>query len=51
MFKRWRLDAFPGVNAAQLQSYLDEFCYRLNRRSARLGLSRRILNRCSHTRY
>lgn len=44
-FKRWQLDVFHGVSAAHLQSYLDEFCYRLNRREARLDLFRRILNR------
>jgi transposase-like protein len=45
-FKRWTLDAFHGVSAAHLQAYLDEFCYRLNRRSQRHDLFRRILNRC-----
>ena len=33
-FKRWQLDVFHGVSAAHLQSYLDEYCYRLNRRDA-----------------
>jgi len=45
-FKRWQLDVFHGVSAAHLQSYLDEFCYRLNRRDQRLDLFRRILDRC-----
>jgi transposase-like protein len=45
-FKRWTLDAFHGVSPAHLQAYLDEFCYRLNRRGQRLDLFRRILNRC-----
>ena len=45
-FKRWQLDVFHGVSAAHLQSYLDELCYRPNRRDARLDLFRRILNRC-----
>jgi ISXO2-like transposase domain len=45
-FKRWQLDVFHGVSAAHLQSYLDELCYRLNRRDARLDLFRRILDRC-----
>jgi transposase-like protein len=45
-FKRWQLDVFHGVSAAHLQSYLDEFCYRLNRRGDRHDLFRRILNRC-----
>lgn len=45
-FKRWTLDAFHGVSPAHLQAYLDEFCYRLNRRGQRHDLFRRILNRC-----
>ncbi len=45
-FKRWILDAFHGVSAKHLQSYLDEFCYRLNRRNQRTDLFRRVLNRC-----
>jgi len=34
-FKRWLLDIFHGVSPAHLQAYLDEFCYRLNRRGER----------------
>jgi transposase-like protein len=45
-FKRWLLDIFHGVSPSHLQAYLDEFCYRLNRRSQRQDLFRRILNRC-----
>lgn len=45
-FKRWIADVFHGVSPKHLQSYLDEFCYRLNRRYARTDLFRRILNRC-----
>lgn len=45
-FKRWILDVFHGVSPKHLQSYLDEFCYRLNRRHQRTDLFRRILNRC-----
>jgi transposase-like protein len=45
-FKRWILDVFHGVSPKHLQSYLDEFCYRLNRRYVRTDLFRRILNRC-----
>jgi len=45
-FKRWILDVFHGVSAKHLQAYLDEFCYRLNRRWQRKDLFRRILNRC-----
>ena len=44
--KRWLLDVFHGVSAKHLQSYLDEFCYRFNRRSERTDLFRRVLNRC-----
>lgn len=46
-FKRWVLDAFHGVSPKHLQAYMDEFCYRLNRRYVRTDLFRRILNRCS----
>jgi len=45
-FKRWQLDVFHGVSPQHLQSYLDEFCYRLNRRGERVDLFRRILDRC-----
>lgn len=45
-FKRWILDVFHGVSPKHLQSYLDEFCYRLNRRRVRTDLFRRVLNRC-----
>ncbi|MHB1412779.1 MAG: IS1595 family transposase [Thermoleophilia bacterium] len=46
-FKRWILDVFHGVSAKHLQSYLDEFCYRFNRRAQRTDLFRRVLNRCA----
>lgn len=45
-FKRWTLNTFHSVSAKHLQAYLDEFCYRLNRRWQRSDLFRRILNRC-----
>ena len=45
-FKRWTLDVFHGVSPKHLQAYLDEFCYRLNRRDEREDLFRRVLNRC-----
>ena len=45
-FKRWILDVFHGVSAKHLQAYLDEFCYRFNRRGQRTDLFRRVLNRC-----
>ncbi len=44
--KRWILDVFHGVSAKHLQSYLDEYCYRYNRRRQRTDLFRRVLNRC-----
>lgn len=47
-FKRWILDIFHGVSPKHLQAYLDEFCYRLNRRWHRSDLFRRVLNRCLH---
>ena len=45
-FKRWTLDIFHGVSPAHLQAYLDEYCYRLNRRRQREDILRRLLNRC-----
>jgi len=45
-FKRWVLDSFHSISAKHLQAYLDEFCYRLNRRWIRSDLFRRVLNRC-----
>ena len=45
-FKRWTLDIFHGVSARRLQAYLDELCYRLNRREKREDIFRRLLNRC-----
>jgi transposase-like protein len=45
-FKRWTLDVFHGVSPSHLQAYLDEFCYRLNRRGQREDIFRRLLNRC-----
>jgi hypothetical protein len=45
-FKRCALDIFHGVSPAHVQAYLDECCYRLNRRDKREGIFRRLLNRC-----
>jgi len=45
-FKRWTLDVFHGVSPRHLQAYLDELCYRLNRRERREDIFRRLLNRC-----
>ena len=44
--KRWTLDVFHGVSPRRLQAYLDELCYRLNRREKREDIFRRLLNRC-----
>jgi transposase-like protein len=46
-FKRWIVDIFHGVSAKHLQAYLDEFCYRLNRRWQRTDIFRHVLNRCA----
>lgn len=46
-FKRWVVDIFHGVSSKHLQAYLDEFCYRLNRRWQRTDIFRRVLNRCA----
>jgi len=46
-FKRWVVDIFHGVSIKHLQAYLDEFCYRLNRRWQRTDIFRRVLNRCA----
>ena len=45
-FKRWTLDVFHGVSPRHLQAYLNEYCYRLNRRGQREDIFRRLLNRC-----
>ena len=34
------------MSPAHLQAYLDEYCYRLNRREKREDIFRRLLNRC-----
>jgi len=46
-FKRWTLGIFGGVSQKHLPAYLDEYCYRLNRREQRADIFRRILNRCA----
>lgn len=37
---------FHGVSSKYLQEYLDEFCYRFNRRFWELELPLRLLNAC-----
>jgi transposase-like protein len=48
--KRFLLGTFHGVSAKYLQEYLDEFCYRFNRRTWEKQLPLRLLNLCvDHT--
>jgi transposase-like protein len=42
--KRFLLGTYHGVSADRLQSYLDEFCYRFNRRGWLLQIPQRLLN-------
>ena len=44
--KRFLLGTYHGVSHKYLQSYLDEFCYRFNRRSWELTLTSRLLMAC-----
>ena len=44
--KAFLLGTFHGVNKKHLQSYLDEFCYRFNRRWAENQLFDRLLTAC-----
>ena len=44
--KRLLLGTYHGVSSKQLQSYLDEFCYRFNRRHKSLELFSRLLYAC-----
>ena len=39
---------FHGLDSVHLQSYLDEFCYRLNRRWMTSTIFSRLLNACVH---
>jgi len=48
--KRYLLGTYHGVSAQHLQEYLDEFCYRFNRRRIEPQLPIRLLHLCmSHT--
>jgi transposase-like protein len=48
--KRFLLGTFHGVSAKYLQEYLNEFCYRFNRRFWEEQLPTRLLNLClEHT--
>ncbi|MGH8601894.1 MAG: IS1595 family transposase [Gammaproteobacteria bacterium] len=44
--KRFLLGTFHGVSAKYVQEYLDEFCYRFNRRFWEAQLPSRLLNLC-----
>lgn len=44
--KRFLLGTYHGVSAAHLQRYLDEFCYRFNRRHRPGEIASRLLNAC-----
>jgi len=44
--KRFVLGTYHGVSFKYLQAYLDEYCYRFNRRSWEPQLATRLLNAC-----
>ncbi len=44
--KRYLLGTFHGVSGSHLQEYLDEFCYRFNRRWCELQIPNRLLRIC-----
>jgi len=44
--KRFILGTYHGVSSAHLQRYLDEFCYRFNRRHRSGEIAARLLNAC-----
>lgn len=44
--KRFLLGTYHGVSHKHLQSYLDEFCYRFNRRAWEKQISLRLLTAC-----
>jgi len=48
--KGFLLGTYHGVSSGYLQEYLNEFCYRFNRRAREAELPSRLLNAClSHT--
>jgi transposase-like protein len=44
--KRFLLGTYHGVSGFHLQEYLDEFCYRFNRRWCQLEIPNRLLHAC-----
>ena len=44
--KRFLLGTYPGVSHNHLQRYLDEFCYRFNRRAWEKQITLRLLTAC-----
>lgn len=44
--KRFLLGTYHGVSGGRLQEYMDEFCYRFNRRRWVLEIPNRLLNAC-----
>jgi ISXO2-like transposase domain len=44
--KRFLLGTYHGVSGFHLQEYLDEFCYRFNRRWCELEMPNRLLPAC-----
>ncbi len=44
--KRFILGTYHGVSPQHLQEYLDEFCYRFNRRRFELQIPLRLINTC-----
>ncbi len=44
--KRFLLGTYHGVSGSRLQEYLDEYCYRFNRRWCELEIPNRLLRAC-----
>jgi len=47
--KAWINGTFHGIDRKHLQSYLDEFCYRLNRRFHETELFDRVITACANS--
>jgi len=47
--KRWILGTHHGVSLRYLQRYLDEFCYRFNRRGSTMGKAMQFINDCVYS--